>query len=383
MKRILFLGASYFQLRPIRYAKAQGHYVITCDNVPGNPGHALADEHHIVSTTDMMGVLRLARDLEINGIVAYASDPAAPTAAYVAEHMRLPGNPYKSVLTMTHKDLWREWQKKEFFSHPKVYTKTTDILKFPVVVKPVDSSGSKGVTILRSIKGLNDAIQEAIKYSIRKEVIFEEYIPLDGYQIAGDGFVVDGKLVFTAFMNEHFENGGVVPVGESFPYVGSKALQKKVHQEIQQAIDILEYRNGALNFDIRVLDGKVYLMEIGPRAGGNLITDVIHEATGVDLAEYVVKAALGEDCSDLRQVEPKGYYASYMIHADKDGVYEGVEFENLDVIKMDMFVGPGTKVQAFTGSHCTIGTMILKSCNRGDLLHKLDNMEKFLKVNVQ
>ena len=92
-KRILFLGAAPSQIPPIEYAKSQGHYVITCDYLPENPGHKLADESHNVSTTDIEGVLALAEKLKIDGIVAYASDPAAPTAAYVAEKMGLIGNP--------------------------------------------------------------------------------------------------------------------------------------------------------------------------------------------------------------------------------------------------------------------------------------------------
>jgi len=77
-KRILFLGASHFQIPPIKYAKQQGHYVITCDYLPENPGHQFADEYHNVSTTDKEAVLKLSEDLGVDGIVAYASDPASP-----------------------------------------------------------------------------------------------------------------------------------------------------------------------------------------------------------------------------------------------------------------------------------------------------------------
>ena len=93
MKRILFLGGAPTQVPPIEYALKQGYYVITCDYLPDNPGHKLAHEYHNVSTTDKEDVLRLANSLGIDGIVAYASDPAAPTAAYVAEQLELPGNP--------------------------------------------------------------------------------------------------------------------------------------------------------------------------------------------------------------------------------------------------------------------------------------------------
>ena len=89
-KRILFLGAAQTQTPPIKYARSQGHYTITCDYFPENPGHKLANQSYPVSTTDKEVVLQLAKELKIDGIVAYASDPAAPTAptaAYVAESM--------------------------------------------------------------------------------------------------------------------------------------------------------------------------------------------------------------------------------------------------------------------------------------------------------
>ena len=92
-KKILFLGATQFQIPPIVYAKEQGHHVITADYLPENPGHKYADEYHNVSTTDMEAVLKLSESLNIDGIVAYASDPAAPTQAYVGNKLGLPSQP--------------------------------------------------------------------------------------------------------------------------------------------------------------------------------------------------------------------------------------------------------------------------------------------------
>ena len=105
-KRILFLGASQFQMAPIVYAKEQGYYVITCDYLPDNPGHKFADEYHNVSTTDKEAVLELAKKMHIDGIVAYASDPAASTQAYVGNKLGLPSNPYTSVMILTRKDYY-------------------------------------------------------------------------------------------------------------------------------------------------------------------------------------------------------------------------------------------------------------------------------------
>ena len=97
MKKILILGGTWFQLPAIQYAKSQGYYVITCDYLPSNPGHKYADEYHNVSTTDKEAVLFLAKTLRVDGILCFASDPAAPIAAYVSEQLGLRGNPYDKV----------------------------------------------------------------------------------------------------------------------------------------------------------------------------------------------------------------------------------------------------------------------------------------------
>ena len=169
-KKILFLGAAPTQMSPLRYAREQGHHVITCDYLPENPGHALANESYNVSTTDKDAILALAQRLKIDAIVAYASDPAAPTAAYVAEQMGLPGNPYQAVLTLARKDLFRAFLKAHDFNVPRsqsFYDRElgrawlTEI-GVPAYIKPVDSSGSKGVTRLDDFAKFDEAFDHAL-----------------------------------------------------------------------------------------------------------------------------------------------------------------------------------------------------------------------------
>ena len=111
-KRIMLLGGNYTQMTCTLAAKAEGYYVISVDYLPDNPAHKFADEYHNVSTIDKEAVLELAKKLDIDGIVSYASDVSAPTAAYVAENLGLPTNPYDSVMIMTHKDLFRDFLKR-------------------------------------------------------------------------------------------------------------------------------------------------------------------------------------------------------------------------------------------------------------------------------
>lgn len=245
-KKILFLGGSLFQIPPIKYAKEQGHYVITCDYLPDNPGHKFADEFHNVSTTDKDAILKLAKELKVDGIVAYASDPAAPTQAYVANKLGLPSNPYESVEILARKDLFRD------FLVPKSNSFYRLELTFPIIVKPVDSSGSKGVTKVVKKEDIKKAFEYALIFSREKKIVLEEFFVRDGYQVAGDGFVVNGKLVFRCWANEHFDKlcNPLVPIGESFPSIMNNYTLEQAHSETQRLLDLLGIKMGALNFII-------------------------------------------------------------------------------------------------------------------------------------
>ena len=396
-KKIMFLGATQFQIPPIKYANEQGHHVITVDYLPDNPGHKYGNEYHNVSTTDKEAILALAQKLDIDGIVAYASDPAAPTQAFVANKMGLPGNPYESVEILARKDFFREFLSQHDFFVPKSnsFYKLEeacvwfDTLKKPVIVKPVDSSGSKGVSKIESLADLETAFNYALEFSREKKVVVEEFFVRDGYQVAGDGFVVDGQLVFRCWANEHFDKlcKNYVPIGESFPSIMSDYTQEQAHRETQRLLDLLGMQQGALNFDFHYDKyGNFSFLELGPRNGGNLIPEVVKYATGVDMVKYTVDSALGLDCSDLKMAPTKGYYSSYILHAIESGTVKDIwysdEIRN-NIIEETVFIKPGDQVQMFSGSNHTLGTMIMKFSSSEEMLEKMDNMEKYLRVILE
>lgn len=401
MKKVLLLGGSHFQVPSVKAAKRLGYYTVTCDYKPDNPGHKFADEYYNVSTTDKEGVLSLAKKLRIDGIVCYASDPAAPTAAYVAQKMGLPSSPYESVEILANKDRFRKFLSENGFHVPKAkgysYEEFHPELvalagfRFPVMVKPVDSSGSKGVKKIDTMEGLKSAVDDAVGFSRVKRVVIEEYVEKYGYQIAGDGFSVNGQLVFRCFANEHFNAGGVnpyVPIGESWPYCMPKRIHQKLHDEIQRALTLLGMGTQAYNFDARIdADENVYLMEIGPRNGGNLIPQVTQYATSVNMVDYTIKAAMGEDCSGLKMVEPEGFWSNYMVHSSTGGRLVEVkidkELREKNIVEFEMLYKPGDIVEAFTGTNGTLGTMILTFSSQDEMLYKMGHMEKFVEVVVE
>ena len=396
MSKLLLLGGSVQQIVAIETAKRLGFYTVLCDYLPDNPGQHHAEKFYLVSTTDKAAVLKVAQEEKVDGVLAYASDPAAPTAAYVAEQMGLPGSPYESVEILCNKDRFRCFLAENGFHTPKacgymdIGQALNDInggeYQFPIIVKPVDSSGSKGVSRIDTAGEAEEKLEYAMSFSRGKRIIIEEFVEKHGYQIAGDGLSVDGKLVFRYFANDHFDPKCVnpfVPISASFPYNMPKDVQDKVHSEIQRLLTLLHMGTTTYNFDLRIdKDYNVYLMEVAPRDGGNYIPDVIRYATGVDLVECSVKAAMGEpiDCSAFGN--PSGYYAYYAGHSYKDGILEQIRIdpavERNNIIENHIIKQPGEEIKAFTGANTTLGILLMKFDSMEQMLHMMDHSEEWI-----
>lgn len=396
MKKLLMLGGAMQQIPIIKRAKQMGIYVITCDYCPDNPGHVFADEYYNVSTTDKEAVLDLAKKLAVDGIVAYASDPAAPTAAFVSEKLGLPGNPYESVKICTEKDLFRSFLNENGFNCPKAkgfYSYEAAVLEmdefsFPVMVKPVDSSGSKGVVKIFGMDELKDAVEEALSYSRSKRFIIEEFIVKKGYQVSGDGFSVDGKLVFTSYGNELYSGKGTreyVALGEFWPSLLTKEQKNKVDEELQKLISALGMKTSAYNIEV-ILDenDNVYILELGPRNGGSYIPQLIRYATGVDLVDYTIFGALGMDCSKLEMKETKGVFSNYMIYSVTSGKYKGIWFDEAFKEKnlLDVYCtyNENDEVTAYKNTTNSLGTIIFKADSIEEMIEITNNIEKYYKV---
>lgn len=399
MKKLLMLGGAMQQIPAIKAAKEMGCYVITCDYLPGNPGHSFADEYYNVSTTDKDAVLKLAEELKIDGIVAYASDPAAPTAAYVSEKLGIPGNPYEAVSILTEKDRFREFLSKWGFNTPKAISaldyesavsKIVD-LKFPVMVKPVDASGSKGVVKIFSVGEFKAAYDEAMSYSRSGRIVVEEFIKKKGYQVSGDGFSVDGKLVFTSYGNELYSGKGTreyVALGEFWPSMLDKQMKDKVDNELQKLITALGMKTSAYNIEVIIDENDdVYVLELGPRNGGSYIPQLIKYATGVDLVEYTIKAALGEDCSELKMVDSKGFFSNFMIYSTVSGKYKGIwfdkEFEKHNLLDVYCTYSEGDEVTAYKNTAHSLGTILFKAGSLEEMKKITDDMEQYYRVCVE
>ncbi len=394
MKKLLLLGGSAQQVIAIQTAKRLGYYTVLCDFLPDNPGQYEADKFFLVSTTDKEAVLAVAKEEAVDGVLAYASDPAAPTAAYVAEKLGLATNPYKSVEILCNKDKFRKFLSENGFNTPKAggYSSVEEAIedigkyKLPIIVKPVDSSGSKGVGKVVSKDQLKQKLDYAFEYSRCGRIIIEEFVEKKHpYLIGGDVFVTDGKIVLWGLLNCHRDESvnPLVPVGKSYPLILSENDIKLVHGILQQIVDKLHIKQGAMNVELIVdKNGKVWPIDIGPRNGGNMIPDLLGLIFDVDVVEMSIRTAMGEK-SDMHIKEEISFYATHNLHSNKNGTYKNIVFnDELEkyVVKKCLYKQAGDVVEFFDNASKALGIVFLKFNTMEKMVDTLNNITDYINI---
>lgn len=400
-KKLMLLGGIRYLVPAIEAAHKHGHHVITVDYLPDNIAHKYSDEYHNVSILekDKERVLKLAQKLQIDGILSYAVDPGVVAASYVAEKMGLPFTcSYESACIMQDKSKFRQFLTEHGFNVPnaKGFTNAEDALKdvdyfnWPVIVKPVDSAGSKGVTRVDDPKDLGAAIAHALEESHNGHFIVEDFLELQGYQSSADCFSVDGELVYADYSDQLFDKNAenpYTPAIEIWPASMPQEHQNYLTSEIQRLLKLFNCGTGLYNIESRVCkNGKPYIMEVSPRAGGNRIAELQRIGTGIDLIEAEVQKAVGEKVSGITMPRYEGVFVNFIVHSNKDGLLRDViiddGFKEKYIIESEIRVKKGSHVEAFKGANNAIGTLFLHFESRGETEVALSRQNEWLKLIV-
>ncbi|MBQ3190729.1 MAG: ATP-grasp domain-containing protein [Bacteroides sp] len=399
-KRLMLLGGLRYLLPVIEEAHKLGVHVITADYLPDNIAHKYSDEYCNVSIIDKEAVLKAAQELQIDGILSHAVDPGVVSAAYVAEQMGLPFQcSYKAACILQDKSLFRQFLADNGFNcpHAKGYNKAEDALKdvdyfeWPVIVKPVDSAGSKGVTKVEDPKDLSAAIETALASSISKNFIIEDFLEKEGFSVGSESFVVNGKLLYNGFYDQYFNDEAsnpYTPSAEVWPSTMKKEYQEEIKSELQRLVTLLGITTGLFNVECRVCkNGKAYLMEVSPRAGGNRLAEMLNHAADVNINAAETRKAIGLPVGNIHEPNYKGHFAILVLHAEKEGIFDYVSidesFRKEHVIEEEVRVNQGDKVTSFSGANAALGTLFLKFDTREELAEALANQKEWLKINLK
>ena len=383
-KKLMLLGGLRYLLPVIKAAHKLGYYVITCDYLPNNIAHKYSDEYVNVSIIDKEAVLKAAQEKQIDGIMSFAVDPGVVTAAYVAEKMNLPfQGPYQSVSILQDKSKFRQFLTENGFNVPnaKGYTcledalKDVDFFNWPVIVKPVDSAGSKGVSRVDNPENLAKAVEYALSEAHNGHFIIEDFLDKKGCSSDSDCFSINGKLAFCSFSDQKFDldaDNPYTPAAYSWPSTMPKYAKEELTNELQRLMTLLHVKTGVYNVETRLCtNGKPYIMELSPRGGGNRLSEMLRYITHTDLIDNAVLNAVGEKIEEIQQPCYDGCLAEIILHSDKSGIFRKLiidkEFEKQFVIEKDLWVENGDKVEGFTGANKAIGTLALHFSSHQEL----------------
>lgn len=395
----MFLGGIYYSVPAIEVAHQHGYHVITVDYLPENIAHKYSDEFHNVSILDKDAILHLAKELKIDGIVSYGVDPGVVTAAYVAEQMGLPFQcSYQSACILQDKSLFRKFLRDHGFNTPNAkgfssYEEAADnvhLFNWPVIVKPVDSAGSKGVTKIDDKNQLRKAVETALDYSHSGHFIIEEYLDEDGFQSSTDCFTVDGKLDYVDFSDQIFDQNAenpFVPSIEIWPSTMKNHHQDYLTKELQRLFSLLQCKTGIYNIETRVCkNGKAYIMEVSPRAGGNRIAEIQQIGTGVKLIEAEICKAVNDPIPEIKMPEYHACYMVYAVHSLRKGYFQAInfqpDFKSQHYIDLSVYLKKGDFIEPFTGANKAIGNVLLKFKDRKECNTYLSQLTDYIKVDI-
>ena len=399
-KRIMLLGGLRYLKPVIDAAHKQGYYVITADYLPNNIAHKWSDEYCNVSIIDKEAVLKEAQRLKIDGIMSFACDPGVVAASYVQNKMNLPSfGPFESVEILQNKDKFRAFLAKNGFNVPQakgfdsVEAAMEEIYWYPwpVIVKPTDAAGSKGVTRVDKAEDLKPALEYAMEHSISGHIIVEEFIDKQGCSSDTDSFSENGKLKFVSFCAQRFDaeaTNPYTPAAYSWPSTFTKVQEEYLTSEIQRLITLLNLKTCVYNIEVRVApNGKPYIMELTPRGGGNRLCEMLCYATGVDMITAITRAMVGDPILEPIEQKPyNGHWAEIILHADKDGVFDHLEISKdlpAKIVEEDLWVVKGDKVEGFEGANNAIGTLVLNFNSPEELEYAITHQREWLKVIVK
>lgn len=398
-KKLMLLGGIRYLLPVIKAAHEQGYYVITADYLPDNIAHQYSDEYVNVSIVDKEAVLKVAQKKRIDGIMSFGVDPGVVAASYVQEKMGLPSfGPYESVCILQNKDRFRAFLAENGFNVPKAkgYAQISDVLKdadrfdYPVIVKPTDSAGSKGVSRVDNKPQLQTASEFAFSKSLSGHIIVEDFIEKQGCSSDTDSFSIDGQLKIVDFNAQRFDvsaSNPYAPAAYSWPSTYTKEQIDYLTAEIQRLITLLDLKTNIYNIETRIgTDEKPYIMELTPRGGGNRLCEMIRYATGVDMVTAMTRYIVGDSVPDITQQPYNGHWAEVILHADKDGLFDDIEIAKdlpAEIVEKDLWVEKGEKVNAFRGANDAIGTLVLKFENEYEMEQHITNQRNWLKVVVK
>ena len=336
MKKIAIIGASELQNPLILKAKEMGYETHVFAWECGDIGEKTADYFYPISITEKEEILEKCEEINTDAICTIASDLGNVIASFVARQMGLPANSEYCIKVSSNKYEMRKAFAEHNIAVPRFFEisntdslESIDDIRYPIIVKPTDRSGSRGITKLDSSKGFDDAVKKAINLSFEKKAIVEEFIEGNEYSMECISF--EGKHKMLAVTKKYTTGAPhFIETGHMEPSDLSEQTIEKAKKEIFKALDALDIKMGASHSEFKVdNEGHVKIIEIGARMGGDCIgSDLVRLSTGYDFTKMVIQTALGEKPDYCKVCQPSNAAVKYILSKEEYIILNKTKEEN-------------------------------------------------------
>lgn len=386
MKTIMIIGGGYYQLPLIKKSVDLGYNTIVCGIAGNYPGYKFASKWVDVDTFDKEAVLEVARKERIDGIVLCGSDACMPTIGYVCDQMNLLGPSEQATINASNKAVMKDCfsrygvrtaQYRTIFTMEQAESFVQEY-NFPVVLKIVDASGSKGIAIVKTLDELRNQYSVVTKETKKDYIIIEEFV--EGEEFGAQAFVRNGKLTFIMPHGDMvYHSATDVPIGHYAPYEREEELMNDVTTQLQKCVNALGVNNTALNADFIFSKGKVYVLEIGARAGATCLPELVSNYYDINYYEYLLRQCVGESVDHLKFNQRNSSIVETLVSTET-GILESISIGDMpkEVMSLEIYPKIGEYVHAFRNAYDRIGTVVMK----GQSLIQLKNVSIEVKNRI-
>lgn len=301
MIKIAVIGANEPLLHFYRQAKALGYYIVGIAWEEGAVCKQYCDKFYPVSFTEKEEVLRICKDEKVNGITSFSLESALPTVVYVAQRLGLVSNTEECIQLTSTKYAQRVAFEKNGIPVPRycLLEKEDDLkdknLRYPIIIKPLDSGGSQGITKVDALDELSEAVQIAVSLSKTNRAIAEEFV--DGREFSVEALSHEGKHFILQITDKvTSEAPHFIEMQHHQPAAIDTSMANRIKKMVSSALTALKIENSPSHTEIKLnTRGELYIIEIGARLGGGYITsDLVRLSTGYDLVDGAIKLAVNK-----------------------------------------------------------------------------------------
>lgn len=396
--KLLILGGGNNQVNSIKRAKLKGHSVIVSDYYDDAPGKRYADYKELVSTFDVEGNIAVGKKHDIDGIMTLGTDQPIYTVSKVAESLGLPSFLDMEVAQgVTNKRVMKRIFQENNIPTPRYKLINKDFLdkeleniSFPIVIKPLDSQGQRGIYKLNSISEIRNKINDTLSYSREKEVIVEEYYKND--EITVSGWVDDDKTyILTVTDRVTFENNQHIGIckAHNFPSKHLGKYSEQIEALTKKLVKTFNISNGPIYFQMLIGAEGIKVNEIACRIGGAYEDELIPLLTGIDILDMVIDYSLGKsiDYSKLKdyKLSKNKKKATVQLFFARPGKVTKMSSMN-DIVKLDGVISGGFNFKAgkcleeIVNATARAGYMIIMGENEAKLKENLKGAYENLRV---